>query len=186
MYMYVCVCIYIYIYTIILVAPPKGTATSCSGSARPSSWSPGMIIILSSYTIILLLLLSLLIMLLSSLLLLLLLSICYSIGPESGRLLPGRRRSAVLERGDDAVGNPHRAQISQFQLFQLILLSKLDKQFYLEPFEATVSQSRAPSPPSQVRLLGAGGARGLARAPRGRRQGRPRAPADRKLCYDVM
>ena len=31
--------------------------------------------------------------------------------------------------GDDTVGNPHRARISQFELFELILLMKLDKQF---------------------------------------------------------
>ena len=28
------------------------------------------------------------------------------------------------ERGDDTVGNPHRAQIVQFEFFQLILLLK--------------------------------------------------------------
>ena len=32
----------------------------------------------------------------------------------------------TLGRGDDTVGNPHRAQISQFELFELILLLKLD------------------------------------------------------------
>ena len=31
-------------------------------------------------------------------------------------------------RGDDTVGNPHRTQICQFELFELILLLKLDKQ----------------------------------------------------------
>ena len=58
-------------------------------------------------------------------------------------------------RGDDTVGNPHRAQISQFEslaqisqfeLFVLILLVKLDRQFPVERFEAAVSQSTAPSP----------------------------------------
>ena len=49
-------------------------------------------------------------------------------------------------KGDDTVGNPHRAQISQFELFELILLFKLDKQFPVEQFEATVSQSTVPSP----------------------------------------
>ena len=33
----------------------------------------------------------------------------------------------AIGRGDDTVGNPHRAQISQFELFELILLLKLDK-----------------------------------------------------------
>ena len=41
-------------------------------------------------------------------------------------------------RGDDTVGNPHRAQISQFELVELILLLKLDKQLPVEQFEATV------------------------------------------------
>ena len=44
-------------------------------------------------------------------------------------------------------GNPHRAQISQFELFELILLLKLEKRFPVEQFEATVSQSKVPSPP---------------------------------------
>ena len=39
-------------------------------------------------------------------------------------------------RGEDTVGNPHRAQISQFELFRLILLLKLDKRFPVEQFEA--------------------------------------------------
>ena len=57
------------------------------------------------------------------------------------------RASAALGRGDDKVGNPHRAQISQFELFELILSLKLDKQFPVEQVEATVSQSTVPSPP---------------------------------------
>ena len=58
------------------------------------------------------------------------------------------------------VGNPHRAQISQFELFDfnfsirvfvgLILLLKLNKQFPVEQFEATLSQSAVPSPLSEV------------------------------------
>ena len=52
-----------------------------------------------------------------------------------------------LGRGDDAVGNPHRAQISQFELFDLTPLLKLDKQFSVERFEPTVSQSTVSSPP---------------------------------------
>ena len=54
---------------------------------------------------------------------------------------------ALLGRGDDTVGNPHRAQIVQFELFELILLLTLAKQFPVERFEATVSQSTVPSPP---------------------------------------
>ena len=52
-----------------------------------------------------------------------------------------------IGRGDDTVGNPHRAQISQFELFELILLLKFDKRFPVEQFEAAASQSAAvPSP----------------------------------------
>ena len=32
----------------------------------------------------------------------------------------------MSEGGNDTVGNPHRAQISQFELFELILLLKLE------------------------------------------------------------
>ena len=46
------------------------------------------------------------------------------------------------------VGNPHRAQICQFGFFELIFLFKLDKQFPVERFEATASQSTIPSLPS--------------------------------------
>ena len=55
-----------------------------------------------------------------------------------------------LGRGDDAVGNPDRAQISQFELFELILLLKLDKQFPVEQFEAAGSQSTVPFPPLKI------------------------------------
>ena len=50
-----------------------------------------------------------------------------------------------IGRGDDTVGNPHRAHFSQF--FKLIILLELDKQFSIEQFEPTVSQSTIPSPP---------------------------------------
>ena len=56
-------------------------------------------------------------------------------------------RQTLFGRGDDTVGDPHRAQISQFELFELSILSELDKQFPVEQFEATVSQSTVPSPP---------------------------------------
>ena len=39
------------------------------------------------------------------------------------------------------------AQNYDFELFELIILSKFDKQFPVEQFEATVSQSTVPSPP---------------------------------------
>ena len=61
-----------------------------------------------------------------------------------------RRISASRDigKGDDTVGNPHRARISRFELFEFILLLKLDKRFPVEQFEATVSQSTVPSPHS--------------------------------------
>ena len=69
-------------------------------------------------------------------------------------------------RGDDTVGNPHRAQISQFELFELILLSKLDRQLPVEQFEATVSQSTVPSPPlNGLRFHRGGPAPGAAARP---------------------
>ena len=39
------------------------------------------------------------------------------------------------------VGSPHRARIVRFELSELILLLKLDKQLPVERFEATASQS---------------------------------------------
>ena len=52
-----------------------------------------------------------------------------------------------LGRGDDTVGSPHRAQISQFDIFEFILLLKLDEHFPVGQFEAAVSQSAVSSPP---------------------------------------
>ena len=57
------------------------------------------------------------------------------------------RTSPEVGRGDDTVGDPHRAGISQLELFELILLLKLDKYFSIEQFEPTVSQSTVSSPP---------------------------------------
>ena len=65
-------------------------------------------------------------------------------------------RFTSFGRGDDTIGNPHRAQISQFELFELILLLKLDKQLPVERFEATVSQSTVPSPLLELRPRSAG------------------------------
>ena len=51
-------------------------------------------------------------------------------------------------RGDDTVGNPHQAQISQFEPFELILLLKLDSAPLrtTPPTSATAScSSRAPA-----------------------------------------
>ena len=53
----------------------------------------------------------------------------------------------LVGSGDDKVGIPHQAQISQFDLFEFIMFLKLDKQFPVDQFEATLSQSTVPSPP---------------------------------------
>ena len=47
------------------------------------------------------------------------------------------REAASFGRRDDTVGNPHRAQISQFDFFELVLLLKLVKQYPVEQFEAS-------------------------------------------------
>ena len=52
----------------------------------------------------------------------------------------------ALGRGEDTVGDPHRAQISQFELFEPILLSKLVKQLPVERFDTTVFESTVPPP----------------------------------------
>ena len=56
-------------------------------------------------------------------------------------------RTCISGGGDDTVGDPYRDEISQFELFELVLLLKLDNQFSVEQFEATGSQSTVPSPP---------------------------------------
>ena len=43
-----------------------------------------------------------------------------------------------------------RARISKFELFELVLLLKLDKQLPVERFEAAVPQSAVPSPPLKL------------------------------------
>ena len=43
-----------------------------------------------------------------------------------------RAKPAHFGRGDDTVGSPHRAQTSRFELFERILLWKLDRQFPVE------------------------------------------------------
>ena len=72
--------------------------------------------------------------------------------PLNHPLLPrtrasGFRASSKSEAQADAciyVGSPHRAQISQIELFELILLSRLDKQLPVKQIEATASQSTVP------------------------------------------
>ena len=68
---------------------------------------------------------------------------------------PGQDRlvcTSYFGRWHDTVGHPYRAQISQLELFELILLLKLDKLLPVEQFEATVSQSTVPSPPLNIHV----------------------------------
>ena len=57
---------------------------------------------------------------------------------------------AGLRKGAGTVENPPRAQIVQFELFELIPLLKSDEQFSTDRFEPTVSRSTVPSPPLQA------------------------------------
>ena len=60
---------------------------------------------------------------------------------------PGRGESAAgFGRGDDTVGNPHEAQNYQFELFELILLSNLDRQSPVEQFEPQYLTQQDPPP----------------------------------------
>ena len=77
-------------------------------------------------------------------------------------LLDNKLEEALVGGGDDTLGIPHRAQISQFELFELILLLKLDERFPVERFQAAVSQSAVPSSPLTLgRLLDKSGLRCL-------------------------
>ena len=56
-------------------------------------------------------------------------------------------RVCASEGGDDTVGHPHRANILQFELLELSLLSKVYKRFSIEQCEPTASQSTVPFSP---------------------------------------
>ena len=79
----------------------------------------------------------------------------------------GRERTSPLGRGGwfDTVGNPRRAPIVQCELFELILLLKLDQQFPVEWFEATASQSTVPSPPLNLGVSSRGARVALVESP---------------------
>ena len=66
--------------------------------------------------------------------------------PRSLEVLKPGLHLPTTGRGDDTIGNPHRVQIDQFELFEFILLLKLEERFPIEQFEATLSQSIVPSP----------------------------------------
>ena len=59
-----------------------------------------------------------------------------------------------LGGGADTVGNPHRAQFIQFELFELFSFLHLDNEFSIERFEPTVSQSTVSSPPRRTAFAG--------------------------------
>ena len=61
----------------------------------------------------------------------------------------GEARRRAFGRGDDTVGSPHRAQMnmSRLKFFELILSLVSDKQFPVERFLATVSQSTLSASP---------------------------------------
>ena len=77
--------------------------------------------------------------------------ICMLQGSPAGVQQPGS------EGGDATAGNPHRAQTSPCELFELILLLDLEKQLPVERFEAAVSQSAVPFPPPLTGLPVAAG-----------------------------
>ena len=59
----------------------------------------------------------------------------------------------MIGRGCDTVGNPRRARIWDFELFELMLLVELDKHFSVERFEAMASRSGVPSSPLSLGSL---------------------------------
>ena len=59
------------------------------------------------------------------------------------------------EGGDDTVGNPHRAQISQFELFKLILFLKLGKQYPVEAIQCNSISVNSTLPPLNQTKQGA-------------------------------
>ena len=65
----------------------------------------------------------------------------FLIGAEAAAASGRHRRTAARPRRGRGKSLVIRAQ---FELFELILLSKLDKPFPVERFEATVSQSAVP------------------------------------------
>ena len=65
--------------------------------------------------------------------------------PAGPRAAAHAERPGVA-RGDDTVGKPRRAQISQFELFELFHLLKLDDKCFFKRVEPTVSQSTVSSP----------------------------------------
>ena len=121
--------------------------------ARPGALSDEAPVLLLLFLLLLLVLCLLVVLLLVLLLLLLLVVVVLVVATVLSLLLLlvvvvvvvlliGLRRApefldqGMFGMGDDTFGNPHRAQLYQFELFELILLN-LDKQFPVEQFEAS-------------------------------------------------
>ena len=86
--------------------------------------------------------------------------------------------SGSCQEGGGGYGwKPHRAQIDQFELFELLLILKLDNVLFMGRFEPTVSRSTVSSPPliggPGPGRRGAAGAAGAEAARRGKRGGAP-------------
>ena len=58
----------------------------------------------------------------------------------------------MFGRGDDTLGKPRRAQISQLELFEIALLLKLYQQFTVERFQVSAFQSMVPCPPLNIKI----------------------------------
>ena len=68
----------------------------------------------------------------------------------------GRGDRAALSRGESTGESLIELKFLKFDVFELILSLKLDKQFSIEQFEAAISQSTVHSPPLFISLLGSG------------------------------
>ena len=76
----------------------------------------------------------------------------YMLPPLLGRALSHKHCCSLSEGGMIRLeARAHRAQMSQFEPFELVPLSKVAEQFSIEQFEATASRSTVPSPPLLAR-----------------------------------
>ena len=131
MYIYICICIYIYIYLFMYTHIRSSTFASSASEASPrvvlslkrrDSDYPGSLRRLFRMG-------DRLVAVQNG-------SSSHPHGPSPSHLMLRGKGLTTFGRGDETVGDPHRAQIYQFELFKLILLSNLYKQFPVEQFEA--------------------------------------------------
>ena len=61
-----------------------------------------------------------------------------------------RERERCLGKGDDTIRIPHRAQLSPFELFEVIFLVILDRQLPVERFKQPYLGQQHPPPPLQL------------------------------------